>query len=183
MPHPNRPRPSQLHHHQTHGAEPDAQSARHGLLTTQAKGRRMGRGLPRQPHHSIICSPDSPDLALIKQGVAVWNDWRAAHPKTRPDLLGAPLFGANLCGANLREADLRGADLSYANLCGADLSYANLRGADLLGAALGEADLTKANLGYANLRGTDLSARDLTPSGLALIAHAARKAPSPFLSV
>src|SRR4051794_13514101 len=62
MPHPNRPRPSQLHHHQTHGAEPDAQSARHGLLTTQAKGRRMGRGLPRQPHHSIICSPDSPGV-------------------------------------------------------------------------------------------------------------------------
>src|SRR3954451_20216506 len=62
MPHPNRPRPSQLHHHQTHGAEPDAQSARQGLLTTQAKGRRMGRGLPRQPHRSVICSPDCPDL-------------------------------------------------------------------------------------------------------------------------
>ena len=112
-------------------------------------------------------------LALLKQGVAVWNSWRAAHPRTRPDLLGAPLFGANLCGA----------DLSYANLCGADLSYANLRGADLLGATLGEADLTQAHLGYANLRGTDLSARDLTPSGLALIAHATRKASSPSLSV
>src|SRR4051794_7301362 len=60
MPHPNRPRPSQLHHHQTHGAEPDAPSARQGLPTPQAKGRRMGRGLPRQPHHSIICSPDCP---------------------------------------------------------------------------------------------------------------------------
>src|SRR3954468_14640287 len=60
MPHPNRPRPSQLHHHQTHGAEPDAQSARQGLHTPQAKGRRMGRRLPRQPHRSIICSPDSP---------------------------------------------------------------------------------------------------------------------------
>src|SRR3954471_13130917 len=122
-------------------------------------------------------------LALILQGVTAWNNWRAAHPKTRPDLLGAPLFGANLCGANLREADLRGADLSYANLCGADLSYANRRGADLLGATLGEADLTQAHLGYANLRGTDLSARDLTPSGLALIAHATRKASSPSLSV
>src|SRR3954452_7074489 len=106
-------------------------------------------------------------VALIKQGVDAWNKWRRAHPKVRPDLLGAPLFGANLCGADLREADLRGADLGYANLCGADLSYANLRGADLFWAILSEANLTKANLGYANLRGTDLSTRDLTPSGLA----------------
>src|SRR4051794_17343986 len=60
MPYPNRPRPSQLHHHQTHGAEPDAQSARQGLPTPQAKGRRMGRRLPRQPHRSVICSPDCP---------------------------------------------------------------------------------------------------------------------------
>src|SRR3954454_17112748 len=45
-------------------------------------------------------------VALIKQGVDAWNEWRRAHPKVRPDLLGAPLFGANLCGADLREADL-----------------------------------------------------------------------------
>src|SRR5215218_9511139 len=83
-------------------------------------------------------------VALLKQGVEAWNQWRAAHPKARPDL------------------------------CGADLSYANLRGADLLGATLGEADLSQANLGYANLRGTDLSERDLTPSGLAVVAQAAR---------
>ena len=56
-------------------------------------------------------------LALIIQGVVAWNGWRAANPKLRPDLLGAPLFGANLCGVNLREADLRGADLSYAKWC------------------------------------------------------------------
>src|SRR3954464_1572275 len=71
-------------------------------------------------------------LALIKQGVAVWNAWRAAHLKARPDLLGASLFGANLCGANLREADLRGADLSYA-----DLSYANLARGGPAGGHLG----------------------------------------------
>src|SRR6185295_15994175 len=62
MPHPNRPRPSQLHHHQTYGAEPDAPSARQGLPTPQAKGGRMGRRLPRQPHRSIICSPDCPGV-------------------------------------------------------------------------------------------------------------------------
>src|SRR3954471_2610046 len=54
-----------------------------------------------------VCKPraggdmaNTKHLALILQGAAAWNDWRAAHPKTRPDLLGAPLFGANLCGAN-----------------------------------------------------------------------------------
>jgi uncharacterized protein YjbI with pentapeptide repeats len=106
-------------------------------------------------------------VALINQGVAVWNKWRSEHPRTRPDLLGANLFGANLCGADLREADLRGADLGYANLCGADLSYANLRGADLFWASLSEANLSHANLGYANLRGTDLMQLDLPPSGFA----------------
>src|SRR3954466_8797968 len=77
MPHPNRPRPRQLHHHQTHGAEPDAQSARHGLLPPQAKGCRMGRRLPRQPHRSIIRSPDSPDrdahFDYINARVKAWQ--------------------------------------------------------------------------------------------------------------
>src|SRR4051794_28807100 len=44
-----------------------------------------------------VCKPraggdmaNTKHLALILQGAAAWNAWRAAHPKTSPDLLGAP---------------------------------------------------------------------------------------------
>jgi len=51
-------------------------------------------------------------LALIQQGVDVWNEWRQLNPKIRPDL---------------READLKQLNLKYANFEYADLSQANLR--------------------------------------------------------
>jgi len=114
-------------------------------------------------------------LHILKQGVAVWNKWRASNPKIRPDLevanltgtdlrgadlkdadLGAAdLRGADLRGADLRGADLRGADLGAADLRGADLGFANLTDADLRGADLGFANLTDADLGFANLTGSD----------------------------
>jgi hypothetical protein len=40
-------------------------------------------------------------LALLRQGVDVWNAWRAREPAIAPDLSGAPLYGADLGGANL----------------------------------------------------------------------------------
>ena len=40
-------------------------------------------------------------VALLKQGVAAWNEWRLKNPNTVPDLSGADLGGADLGGANL----------------------------------------------------------------------------------
>ena len=42
VPGPNRPRTRQLHHHQAHGAQPDPNGARQGLIAPQAQGRRLG---------------------------------------------------------------------------------------------------------------------------------------------
>jgi uncharacterized protein YjbI with pentapeptide repeats len=89
---------------------------------------------------------DETQLALVKQGVDAWNEWRTAHADTRPDLSSAGLRGltlpkADLSGANLRQADLRGAVLSDAALTGADLA-----GANLFKAVLDGADLASANL-------------------------------------
>jgi hypothetical protein len=55
-------------------------------------------------------------LELLRQGVDVWNSWRAKERSVLPDLQGANLggahlIGADLCDANLREAKLAGADL------------------------------------------------------------------------
>src|SRR5512132_4358526 len=67
------------------------------------------------------------DLARIRQGVEVWNVWRAQHPKHPVNLNGADLGGmrlamANLGGANLVGADLRGADLYQTVFGNVDLS-------------------------------------------------------------
>ncbi|MCZ6529883.1 MAG: pentapeptide repeat-containing protein, partial [Chloroflexi bacterium] len=48
-------------------------------------------------------------LDILKQGVEVWNAWRAENEEVQVDL---------------RKADLRKADLTGANLYGADLTYA-----------------------------------------------------------
>ena len=106
-------------------------------------------------------------LALLRQGTAVWNQWRERNPDVVPDLEAADLSGADLSGADLRRAnlciaclydtnliraDLSGADLHQAYLSGADLSWA-----DLVRAKLIRADLIRADLSGADLRGADLS--------------------------
>ncbi len=75
---------------------------------------------------------DLDQLALLKQGVDVWNTWRSKNPDV----------GLVLPQADLRCAGLRGADLSGANLIEADLSEAFLSGANLSGAFLIEVDLS-----------------------------------------
>ncbi len=117
-------------------------------------------------------------LAILKQGVDVWNKWREENRRAKINLNYAGLRGANLRGYNLREvnldrADLNKADLSEANIMGAHLSDANLRKTNfaranlslreailrevnLTGADLSQANLTSANLREANLRDTNL---------------------------
>jgi len=116
-------------------------------------------------------------LAILKEGVAAWNEWRAQHLDIRPNLGRANLGGANLSradlsrvylrhanlsGANLRGARLNEADLSGANLSSADLSEANLSGADLSVADLNGANLNGAILREANLNGADLREADFS---------------------
>jgi uncharacterized protein YjbI with pentapeptide repeats len=100
-------------------------------------------------------------LAILKQGVEVWNKWRSEDIKVKPDLSGADLSEANLSKANLSKANIRKADLRKANLSKANLNKANLSKvhfwqANLSGANLSGADLWEAYLLGANLRGADL---------------------------
>jgi uncharacterized protein YjbI with pentapeptide repeats len=89
---------------------------------------------------------DKGHLAVLKHGVSGWNEWRAAHAGTRPELAQAVLYGLDLANANLAEADLRRADFRGANLTGATLAGADLAGADFFKAVLNDADLSGANL-------------------------------------
>jgi len=105
--------------------------------------------------------PNQQHLALLKQGVEGWNEWRKQHPEEQPSLSGADLRGMNLScvsldGANLRRANLRGANLHTAHLHGTDLTGANLIEADLHFAQLQDANLTRANFRKANLHNANL---------------------------
>ncbi|MEM6435015.1 MAG: toll/interleukin-1 receptor domain-containing protein [Cyanobacteria bacterium P01_D01_bin.115] len=128
-------------------------------------------------------------LALLRQGGKVWNEWRIDNPDKELDFSGADLSGiglsrvdlyrvtlrhaalrrtdfsgADLYCADLRRADFSGADLHHADLRSADLRRAILRSADLSGADLSGADLSDADLRKANLRSADLSGATLRSS-------------------
>lgn len=90
-------------------------------------------------------------LAILKQGVKAWNEWRERNPDVE-----ISLFEANLTGANLKGVDLTRAYLRNADLTGAILTNANFTGANLIGAYLRNADLTKAVFARADLRQVNL---------------------------
>lgn len=111
-------------------------------------------------------------LDILKQGVEVWNAWRAEHPDLTPDLADADLQNATLKGVDLklcilRGADLKGADFGMrpkgdgtyvrASFSGADLSNADLYLGNLTFAEFIYTNLDRARLNYTILRGADLS--------------------------
>jgi len=125
-------------------------------------------------------------LSILKQGVDVWNGWRAKNIYVyanfnEADLNGADLRGIDLRLAHLRRANLFRADLRGANFSGADLSDADLRdhnlseanlnkaklsGASLSGAFVTEANLSQANLLAANLRNAKFNHANLSDANL-----------------
>lgn len=119
---------------------------------------------------------DQEQLALLRQGVDVWNRWRQNKPGVRPDLRGADLSGAELPGADLRLAQLDNVVLKDSNLQHADISGSDIRAADLRSANLSMCDLKRTNfkdavLSHANLhrakfRGAILDSADLSNANL-----------------
>ncbi|HEY6251855.1 MAG TPA: toll/interleukin-1 receptor domain-containing protein [Candidatus Angelobacter sp.] len=118
-------------------------------------------------------------LAILRQGMHIWNEWRSANPKVQPDLRTAYLSetslewsepnlpsdvgiiadfgGYNFRRANLSYSILKGANFRKATLVEADLSGANLRRADMRDADLRQTRFFHANLTLANLSNTDLT--------------------------
>ncbi|MFB2771621.1 pentapeptide repeat-containing protein [Pelatocladus sp. BLCC-F211] len=112
-------------------------------------------------------------LAILRQGVEIWNEWRKKNPEIQINFIKADLSRANLSGVNLSGTKLIWADLSYtnlseANLSRADLSYANLSKADLSRADLSRAFLVEANFSEANLVVANLSEANLSKANLVL---------------
>ncbi|MBN1966394.1 MAG: pentapeptide repeat-containing protein [Anaerolineae bacterium] len=100
-------------------------------------------------------------LAILKQGVEVWNAWREENPTVRPILRYADLRNADLAKANFERATLHSANLNGADLREAVLKWTTLRRAKLVGANLYEANLYRASLRRADLSKSDLRCANL----------------------
>ena len=91
----------------------------------QAAGaRRLHSRMPLTPRGQVVdCGPtlvaNPGHLALLRQGVEVWNAWRAQEPSVRPDLKEAYLRMANLRTAGQAELDHHGKRTLLAPLGGA----------------------------------------------------------------
>jgi uncharacterized protein YjbI with pentapeptide repeats len=128
-------------------------------------------------------------LAILRQGVYAWNNWRMCNPEVIPDLSLAAfdnsntirekdfdLFEINFSKTNLAQAkfiefDLAEADFSEANLDGADFSRSILSGAilnraSLQGVTFTGTKLNKAKLNYTNMVNSDLSKAKLVRASL-----------------
>lgn len=131
--------------------------------------------------------PNEEHLAILDEGVGIWNYWRKRHPHSFPpdlrdadlerrdlqriDFRGVTLDRANLHSANLSHADLSSStiglnlvhytNLKEANLELADLREANLADANFVRAQLYLADLRRADLTGANFEGANLTAAKL----------------------
>jgi uncharacterized protein YjbI with pentapeptide repeats len=96
-------------------------------------------------------------LAILKQGVEVWNQWRKEYPAIKIDLRQADLDRASLSTVDFAKADLTDSSLVGANLNGANLKEANLFLSDLSGASLLDTNLSQVSLIESTLVGADLS--------------------------
>lgn len=63
-------------------------------------------------------------LAILKQGVKVWNEWRQENLNINPDLRNINLSKEKLKGINFSKTDLRGVNFNNAFLIEADFSHA-----------------------------------------------------------
>jgi uncharacterized protein YjbI with pentapeptide repeats len=100
------------------------------------------------------------DVAILKQGVEIWNKWKTqgdklrvhfdAYPTLLADLSELDLSGQNLMDANFDRMDLRCVNFSGAKLIGASFLESYIQGADFT-----DADLRDTNFGLAYLGSED----------------------------
>lgn len=130
-------------------------------------------------------------LAILRQGIEVWNKWREANKDVQPDLTevqldkvlprafnlgsanfsrtifaGADFSGVVLSNVRLTNAKLTNTNFKNVSLANADFTNANLTNADFMHARLLKAKLVGADLFNAKLGGVDLSEADLTGADL-----------------
>lgn len=105
-------------------------------------------------------------LEILKQGVGVWNEWRARNPNVAPDLRGLDLHVAlliriNFSYANLLRARITNSELPYADFTGAFLKEVTFRETTLAHTSFKSAVLTWTDFSHADLSEADFSGADV----------------------
>jgi uncharacterized protein YjbI with pentapeptide repeats len=120
------------------------------------------------PYRDGMANPEH--LAILNQGVEVWNQWGGKRwlerSDFRADLNGASLEKAALRFAHLNQVDFISANLKGADLVGAMLTFPNFTGANLSGADLGYAVCLGANLRETTLEKATLTCTAINDSNL-----------------
>lgn len=101
-------------------------------------------------------------LAILRQGVEVWNRWRDENPDVVIDLEGENFSYRNLKKVNFANSNLSDADFTDSDFEGADFTRANLSEAELTGANLIKAIFIETNLRDAYLIGAKLTEANFT---------------------
>ena len=101
-------------------------------------------------------------LAILMQGIDVWNQWMKENPEVKIDFKEAYLGGYDFTRADFRQADfsrtnLRLSNFSEATLVGCNFADANLRGSNLKRAHFNQTNFTGADLRRADLFETNFS--------------------------
>ena len=97
-------------------------------------------------------------LAILKQGVQAWNDWRKNNQKIQPDL-----SNTDFRGAELDFIDFSNTNLMNINFSKSKLSYAKFRDASIGKTNFNQAILIKADFSFVNLiDNVDFTEADLT---------------------
>lgn len=96
-------------------------------------------------------------LAILKQGVDVWNQWREEYPDEEIDLTDADFFEVDFSGINLSKANLNSADFEHATIVSANLKKTTLWRANFFATNLAQANFSQALLNYTDFDGANLS--------------------------
>ena len=104
-------------------------------------------------------------LAILKQGVEVWNRWAKGN-RGSVDLARGDLSEMHLAGVDFTDVDLSEVRLYKADLFSADLYRANMRGATLLQTNFTQASLHRTDLSQAFLVGANFAHASLRKATL-----------------
>ncbi|MBD2511865.1 pentapeptide repeat-containing protein [Nostoc muscorum FACHB-395] len=113
-------------------------------------------------------------LAILKQGVKVWNEWRKENPHIKPDLTKVrfKIFSnyskANFSESNLSEANFSGNSLAETNFIAADLTKVNLAQTNLINVEFNQANLSEAQIFNSYIEKSNFSTANLTKANLGL---------------
>jgi hypothetical protein len=111
-----------------------------------------------------MANPDH--VAVLAQGVVVWNKWRKSHPDVVPDLSGIRCAETDLPNVNFARVNLDGSWLRSSRLPGAILTEASLVRADFVGTQLGGANLTRSDFSRGEIAGSYLYSANLEETKL-----------------